>query len=187
MLVGAEALRILVSRHQHLIHSRSPHSVPTKVLLPVALCCASQVSGGRGTQTSLFSSLCWTILLRDKSFSMRPCFKGDEFYIIRSLPSSTWTGNVGFQVGAVGDGSQDFSSKVSVLPSISTEQMLFCRLDDLRQAAEVADFLHSQGSRCRSRPLTLSLGVCSNSGALLVLNTSSLSHNRRFFLTKADL
>lgn len=43
MLVGAEALRILVSRHQHLIHSRSPHSVPTKVLLPVALCCASQV------------------------------------------------------------------------------------------------------------------------------------------------
>lgn len=77
MMVGAEALHVLLSRHQHLVHSYSTHSVPAKALLLPALCCASQVSGGRHTQTSLclFSSTCWAIMLRHKSFPMRLCLK----------------------------------------------------------------------------------------------------------------
>lgn len=143
-----------------------------------------RVSGGRGTRIllCLFSSTCWIILLKEKSFSMCLFFKRDEFFIVKSLPSSTWPGDVGFQVGAVGDGNEDFSRKVSVLSSISTEQLLFCHLDYLRQPAEVADFF-----TLRAAGVGPYLWLCSNSGALLVLNTSSLSHNRRlfFFLTKA--
>lgn len=129
------------------LQAPAPHSFlfpsfcPGKVLWPFALCCASQVSDGRGVQICFVSSAahaepsCWEI-------SPFPCISVLKEFIVTSLPSSTWTGNIGFQVGAGWDGNQDFSSKVSVLPSISTKQLLFCHLDDLREPTEVADFTH---------------------------------------------
>lgn len=142
-----------------------------------------RVSGGRGTRIllCLFSSTCWIILLKEKSFSMCLFFKRDEFSIVKSLPSSTWPGDVGFQVGAVGDGNEDFSRKVSVLSSICTEQLLFCQLGWPETACRGSWLLHSQGSRCRSLPLT---------AAILVPFWSSIPHLYHttgdfFFLTKA--
>lgn len=156
-----------------------PSFCPHEVLWPPALCCASQVSGGRGTWISLclLSSTCWTILLspfpcvcvlKEMSFlSLNPCFLHMSWKCrVSGRCCEEW--KPGLQQEGVSPASY-FCWTAAFLSPGGPERA--CR----------GGWFLSQGSRCWSLPLTLSIGGCNNSGALLVLNSSSLSHNRRLF------
>lgn len=155
MEVGVEASSVLVSRHQHLTHSCALFFWPHKAFAASCAVLPGKWWERQSDLTYLFSS---TIRLRHESFSTWLCFKGDEFFSVRYLPSSKgmemqdfrwvqWTMEARTSAGRC-QSYQAFLLSGSV-------QLLSCHVDDPRQPAEAADFLRSQHRGCRSLSLTL--------------------------------